>query len=553
VSAPVATIARSAWSVFQAELLRLLRGRAAGRACIACIVVLSLVVLLVWPSSATSPDVRAALSATVFQRMLVTQLLAVAVLAPLLVSGTLAGEREAGTWDLLRTTPMPAAWLAVSKALAAGGLITLLLLIMLPLWGAGLVLGAVEPGQFAGALLLLLGLAIVLAGGGVWASAHMPSVLGASLTSLVIAVPAVLVAMFLSTIVVAGGNTAVPAGIFALLAGMGLGSLGVAAAAYSMQLNRRRAPRPKSKAGDAVRPPWEVHLRRDRFPDKLLLRPIQDGRWPDGTNPYYLREASAGVQGMGAVAVQVTLLGGCAAIMVLTVVSMLWSGGGLAMGLGLAGALAAAVSAAQALPAEADRGTLALLRTIPGAVERLPRGQMAAAARLGIGMTLALGFVALPGFGVHVLRIAGIEGVGEAALSRVTACLATEAALILACVALGVGVGTFAAGTVRTAVGSLIGALLGLALLILLPGVFADVWRAVTGLAPDTPLWVEWWSLLTAIEPAERWNDLARWGYKKGSGPNPLAVLRTAACLASTGVVLALLGAAAARRRLRAG
>lgn len=583
---------RAPWpapGILRAELLRVLRAPAAARAAACTVIGATVVLALAWPDPAEAAGVRAARAQTVFRSLLVAEVLLVGVLAPVLVAGALAGEREHDTWDLLRTTALRTGDWLVAKALAALALVGGLALLALPLWSGCLLLGAVEGWQFVGAGLLLAGEAAWLAGAAVWAAARFHRVFAASLVSLGLALPALAATVGLGAAIGDVGGAPIACGALAGVLGLGGGALWLVAAhrateARMAALDRppatvHRSP-PAAAPGRADQPRFGLGLRRDRFPDRLLMRPLATRSWPDGADAFYLREAAAGVEGIGGAAIRGVVVVGAMAIMVTTLASAASGRASLALVVALAGSIAAAIAAAQALPSEAARGTLEVLRLVPGATRRLPWSHARAAARLGFGVAAALGLVALPGFVLHALVISSAHESRGIGLGVALLALGGEAILIAGVVWLGVGIGAWAAGSVRSTTGALMAAILGLLLAVAGPAVTGRAlergasarrqWRY----AEDFMGWTEsrgqelraagWWvaralSTLDATEPsgwhyqqsAQGWVAL-RTGDRYPSGPSPARLAGTAALLALLGTALALAGARRARRRLDA-
>ncbi|MHC5019680.1 MAG: hypothetical protein ACYTGX_06130 [Planctomycetota bacterium] len=562
-------------AIIRAELLRSLRGKGAPVAGVLAAGVAGAALAWSWPTEASAPDQRAAISLGVFRTLLMAQVLAIGAFGPLLVAGTLAGEREQDTWDLLRTTSLRTGELVTAKALAALLLITALAVLTLPLWGACLLLGAVAPEQFFGAFFALAGEGLCLAGIGVWSSALARRVFASSLLAVALAAPAV-------------GFFAWTAAQLAQVAGrpltsglMGLG-IGFVIGAPFLLVAIRFADRVKEKvvvdehAGSREPPARRMRLglRHDKFPDRLLLKPSRPEEWPDNADPFYLREASGEVGGMGGVTLKFALLAGSVAIVLLTLASAQYPDAWLALAIALVGTGAGAVTAAQALPSARAQGTLDVLRTVPQALLRLPVAQLRAALRLAGGIAAALCVIGVPGLIVHGIRIGWVRRRMSTAVQHGSMAVLAELLLVAGAVALGVGAGTLGAGLFKRTTGALVGALLIAGTVLAGPPLLQE-WREAVqddtvrrvyvghsldtltdSMDPEHQL-LPWFSIERAVRGGTTWFEQTSdggWvpmtGDQRG-GPDVLRLVVMAAWLALIGLVTGVLGLAGVRWRLR--
>jgi ABC-type transport system involved in multi-copper enzyme maturation permease subunit len=104
----------------------------------------------------------------------------VAFLAPAFSAGTISGEREKQTFDLLLTTPLPPWTIVAGKLLGALAYLLLLVLAGLPLLSLGFLLGGVAPDEVAVAMALLLVTTLTYGAVGLCFSAHLRSTVGAT-------------------------------------------------------------------------------------------------------------------------------------------------------------------------------------------------------------------------------------------------------------------------------------------------------------------------------------------------------------------------------------
>lgn len=563
-------------SIVRAELLRSLRGKGAPAAAVMAVGVTGVALAWSWPVESAAPDQRAAISIGVFRTLLLAQVIAVGVFGPLLVAGTLAGEREQDTWDLLRTTALRTNELVTAKAAAAIGLILALLALTLPLWSACLLLGAVTTSQFAAALMVLAGEAAWLAGAGVWASASARRVFTASAAALCGAAPGIAYAGWCATEVAQVAGRPWLAGVMGFFGGC---AVGLPLLRHAIQIAGRTPDRTRGvelqTPAERARPPrsLQLGLRRDRFPDRLLLKPARPSAWDDDEDPFYLREASGEVGGLGGATLKFALLAGTFAIAILTLTSANYPDAWLALAIALVGAVAGATAAAQALPSARTQGTLDVLRTVPEAVQRLPFAQVRAALRLAGGIATALTLVASPGLVVHAIRVGWVRRTAStAALHSIYAVLA-ELLLVGGAVCLGVGFGTLAAGVFKRTTATLVAALLGVAVVLAGPPLVQGWREAVqdknptllyTGSSldsltdagdPENHL-LPWFSIERTVRGGTAWYEASgedNWVLMTGDnrgGPDVPRVFFMASWLAGLGLLAALLGMAGVRWQL---
>jgi hypothetical protein len=109
----------------------------------------------------------------VFGAVVSIELMLVCFIAPAFTAGTISGERERQTYDLLRTTLLPARALVLGKLGSALSFILLLLVAALPLQSLAFLLGGVAIEEVVIASLLLVATAFFYGASGVFFSAVM--------------------------------------------------------------------------------------------------------------------------------------------------------------------------------------------------------------------------------------------------------------------------------------------------------------------------------------------------------------------------------------------
>jgi ABC-2 type transport system permease protein len=127
----------------------------------------------------TGPDGQV-VGKIVFGGIVGIELFLVCFIAPAFTAGAISGEREHRTYDLLRTTLLPARSVVLGKLTSALSFIVLLLLAAVPLQSLAFLLGGVAPEEVLISLGILVTTAIAFGAVGVFFSALMQRTLGAS-------------------------------------------------------------------------------------------------------------------------------------------------------------------------------------------------------------------------------------------------------------------------------------------------------------------------------------------------------------------------------------
>lgn len=128
-----------------------------------------------------------------FYSIVGVELFLVTFIAPAFAAGTISGERERQTYDLLRTTLLPARALVGGKLFATLSYILLLLLAAIPLQSIAFLFGGVSEIELILSFVVLLSTAVLLASVGVFFSALTRRTLSASVLSYAFALLTVLI------------------------------------------------------------------------------------------------------------------------------------------------------------------------------------------------------------------------------------------------------------------------------------------------------------------------------------------------------------------------
>ncbi len=184
---------------FNPVLVKELRGQVRGaRAFVMLTVYLGImtcftsVVYAAYSKTASTPGSVGAMAyagKTLFSTVVLLEIALVAFLTPALAAGAISGERERKTYELLRTTLLPARRLVLGKLGAALTYMLLLILVAIPLESLAFVLGGVEAEELLLALVILVVTAFTVAALGLFVS----SLTRTTLTATVITYAAVLV------------------------------------------------------------------------------------------------------------------------------------------------------------------------------------------------------------------------------------------------------------------------------------------------------------------------------------------------------------------------
>lgn len=119
----------------------------------------------------------------VFGGVLGVQVLLVIFITPAFTAGTISGERERQTYDLLRTTLLPARAVVTGKLIAALSYVVLLILAAVPLESLAFLLGGVAWEEIVVSQLILLVTALAVGAVSTYFSSRMKTTLSATVVS----------------------------------------------------------------------------------------------------------------------------------------------------------------------------------------------------------------------------------------------------------------------------------------------------------------------------------------------------------------------------------
>ncbi len=158
------------------------------------LVLMSILIGLIYLGFASAEDtsptasIRQGLGKTVFGAVVGLELMMVCFLSPALTSGAIAAERERQTYDLLRTTLLPARSLVFGKLVSALSFLLILLFVGFPLQSIAFLFGGVSLEEVLIALLMLVATAFFFSGIGLFISSFMKSTLASTVVSYIVAI-----------------------------------------------------------------------------------------------------------------------------------------------------------------------------------------------------------------------------------------------------------------------------------------------------------------------------------------------------------------------------
>ncbi len=170
------------------ELRSRMRGRRAFVVLTIYLSVMSLIIALIYLAYASAanqpfgPDPRQAGKA-VFAAVVGVEVLLAIFIAPAFTAGSITGEKERQTYDLLRTTLLPANWFVMGKLQSALAYVLLLIFASIPLQSIAFLLGGLSIEELVISQIIIVIGAITFAVYGLFCSATLRSTLAASVAT----------------------------------------------------------------------------------------------------------------------------------------------------------------------------------------------------------------------------------------------------------------------------------------------------------------------------------------------------------------------------------
>jgi len=295
---------RGAAAIRKRESITGLRGRGAFLTLLVLLLVLSAVMIIAWPRGGKLIAVRSEISRLLFGTFATGQVLMMAVLATIHAAGSMTSEKENGCFDFILTAPISPSGIVMGKLFASLMYIQLLLVATLPLASLCLVLGGISTWDiltFYGGLFILTTLCGLV---GLTCSTFFHRTQAALAVSLLLVLPPVLTLLAVVRDASQLGRAMLfpPVQLVCIVAG-GLLLLKI--------VNRVKKPFPRvARPIDMENPDRQkgLVLRRDAFPDKLLIPKKRTRLLPDRVNPVYEKEIGSEVFGQGTLLVRYMLV-----------------------------------------------------------------------------------------------------------------------------------------------------------------------------------------------------------------------------------------------------
>jgi len=137
------------------EVISTLRSRKALLLSLTFIVVLSFLVIAMWPAEGISPD-SAHRARAIFSTVVVAQLAMLLLFAPSFASTCITSEKDSNTYESLYCTDLTATAIVLGKLGGATGFLVLLIMLSLPIGALSMALGGVNLGEFFTAYVILV-------------------------------------------------------------------------------------------------------------------------------------------------------------------------------------------------------------------------------------------------------------------------------------------------------------------------------------------------------------------------------------------------------------
>lgn len=192
--------------VLAQELRRRVRAHRAWILLSSYLALTSVVTLLIYLAYATSRSSYSynsggEIGKAIFYTVIFTTLVQVCIITPSLAAGSIAGEKENQTFDLLITTPLSSRQIVVGKLFAALAYVVLLIFAVLPLAGLSFLFGGISAIEMGVSLVTVLVTAMLYATVGIFFSTIMRTTLAAVTRSQAVVIFFLLAVPFLLLIV----------------------------------------------------------------------------------------------------------------------------------------------------------------------------------------------------------------------------------------------------------------------------------------------------------------------------------------------------------------
>ncbi len=285
--------------VLQRELLVNLRMTRAFVLLLFYIALLGLVVYVAWPAKA-HVDLQTGEAARLVTLFFIGQYALISLMVPSFAAGTITGEKERQTYEMLLASPMRPAAVVLGKLLAALCHLAVLVFCSLPIVMLCVPLGGVS---FYEVLATYLGMAASVTLFGmicVAASSYFTRTIAALVVSYLVVLPMTLLGVLFYSATEGTARLVIVGGLLPICC--------LAAAVALLNVTSRRLLHPPdvgAEAKDVVDPDMEqkmavgMVIRSDQFPDKLFAPPKRSDLMVDGANPIFDKEMRSELFGQG--------------------------------------------------------------------------------------------------------------------------------------------------------------------------------------------------------------------------------------------------------------
>jgi len=289
--------------VLQRELLVNLRMHRAFVLLFAYVGLLGFLVYMAWPSDQrldlTRPQEEATRLVNLF---FLGQFVLMSLMAPSFAGGTITGEKERKTYEMLLASPMRPGAIVLGKLLASLCHLAVLVFASLPIVMLCLPLGGVSPYEVMATYIAMAAAVVTFGMICVAASGFFTRTAAALVVSYLIILPMALFGVFFYRVFQEYAEFRLVVLTFVFPAGC----FGLCAALFTATTRRLlHPPDVGSEAKDVVDPDLEqkkavgMVIRSDQFPDKLFAPPKRTDFMADGLNPVYDKEMRSELFGQG--------------------------------------------------------------------------------------------------------------------------------------------------------------------------------------------------------------------------------------------------------------
>lgn len=356
--------------------------------------ILAVAVLIAWPQT-TGSQLGASVAAArqLFDLFFFGQFLLVALLAPTFAAGSITGEKERKTYELLLASPLRPSWIVVGKLFSSLTYLIILLTSSLPMMILGYLLGGILLSEVARAYLVL-----VLAAGtfgliSVACSSYFSRTSSALVVSYLVILPVAILGAYMArtdNLVLRNFFTA------AILPPWTIVTWLLVIAAINFRL--LRPPDVGSEGKDVVDEKEEqkyaigVVIDRDLFPDKLFAPAKRTDLMPDRTNPVLDKELRSEIFSQGTLMLRVVIQVSMFLSIPLMAVFLFWRTmpGYYVCYVLTFNLLVGPVFSSGSITQERERQTISLLLTTLLTPSRIVMAKLLAALRVSTVLTLLL-------------------------------------------------------------------------------------------------------------------------------------------------------------------